>query len=81
MASKYRPLSADSHLEISPERWTLRVPEKYRDRSPRLIKLPNAGDGIIVEGQPVYVLELAVAERRKERRLCFRGGGATIQAI
>jgi predicted TIM-barrel fold metal-dependent hydrolase len=66
MASKYRLFSADSHLEISPERWTPRVPEKYRDRAPRLIKLPNGGDGIIVEGQPVYVLGLAVAGRPYE---------------
>lgn len=50
MASKYRCLSADSHLEISPGRWTPLVPENYRDRAPRLIKLPNGGDGIIVEG-------------------------------
>ena len=66
MASKYRLFSADSHLEISPGRWTDRVPEKYRDRAPRLIKLPNGGDGIIVEGQPVYVLGLAVAGRPYE---------------
>jgi len=66
MASKYRLFSADSHLEISPGRWTARVPEKYRDRAPRLITLPNGGDGIIVEGQPVYVLGLAVAGRPYE---------------
>ena len=66
MASKYRLFSADSHLEISPGRWTDRVPEKYRDRAPRLITLPNGGDGIIVEGQPVYVLGLAVAGRPYE---------------
>jgi len=41
MASKYRLFSADSHLEISPERWTERVPVKYRDRAPRLVKLAN----------------------------------------
>jgi predicted TIM-barrel fold metal-dependent hydrolase len=66
MASKYRLFSADSHLEISPQRWNGRVPQKYRDRAPRLIKLPNGGDGIIVEGQPVYVLGLAVAGRPYE---------------
>jgi len=66
MANKYRLFSADSHLEISPQRWTDRVPKKYRDRAPRLITLPNGGDGIIVEGQPVYVLGLAVAGRPYE---------------
>lgn len=66
MARNYRLFSADSHLEISPGRWTERVPEKYRDRAPRLIKLPNGGDGIIVENRPVYVLGLAVAGRPYE---------------
>ena len=58
MASKYRLFSADSHLEISPERWTKRVPNKYRDRAPRLIKLANGGDAIIVESRPMYVSDL-----------------------
>jgi predicted TIM-barrel fold metal-dependent hydrolase len=67
VASDYRLFSADSHLEISPERWTKRVPEKYRDRAPRLVKLPNGGDGVIVEGRPVYVLGLAIAGKPYER--------------
>ncbi len=67
MASKYRLFSADSHLEISPERWTERVPAKYRDRAPRLVKLPNGGDGIIIEGRPLYVVGLAIAGKPYER--------------
>ena len=67
MASKYRLFSADSHLEISPSRWTDRIPKKYRDRAPRLVKLPNGGDGIIVEGRPLYVVGLAIAGKPYER--------------
>lgn len=67
MASKYRLFSADSHLEISPERWTNRVPEKYRDRAPRLVKLANGGDGIIIEARPLYVVGLAIAGKPYER--------------
>jgi hypothetical protein len=67
MASKYRLFSADSHLEISPQRWTHRVPAKYRDRAPRLIKLANGGDGVIVENRPMYVLGLAIAGKPYER--------------
>src|SRR5258706_4398518 len=67
MASKYRLFSADSHLEISPSRWTNRVPEKYRDRAPRLVKLTNGGDGIIIEGRPLYVVGLAIAGKPYER--------------
>src|SRR5262245_10997377 len=67
MVRKYRLFSADSHLEISPIRWTDRVPEKYRDRAPRLVKLANGGDGVIIEGKPVYVLGLAIAAKPYER--------------
>jgi hypothetical protein len=67
MATKYRLFSADSHLEISPSRWTDRVPEKYRDRAPRLVKLANGGDGIIIEGRPLYVVGLAIAGKPYER--------------
>ena len=71
MPSRYGLFSADSHLEISPQRWTRRVPEKYRDRAPRLVKLANGGDGIIVEGRPVYVLGLAIAGKPYEQHeLC-----------
>ena len=67
MTTWYRLFSADSHLEISPSRWTDRVPEKYRDRAPRLVKLANGGDGIIIEGRPLYVVGLAIAGKPYER--------------
>src|SRR3990172_6310595 len=67
MAARYRLFSADSHLEISPQRWTERVPGKYRDRAPRLVKLSNGGDGIIVEGRPLYVVGLAIAGKPYQR--------------
>ena len=67
MPSNYQLFSADSHLEISPSRWTDRVPEKYRDRAPRLVKLANGGDGIIIEGRPLYVVGLAIAGKPYER--------------
>src|SRR2546426_6844541 len=47
-------LSSDGHLEVLPERWTPRMPAKYRERAPRTVKLPNGGDAILVEGQPPY---------------------------
>ncbi|MGH7844764.1 MAG: amidohydrolase family protein [Candidatus Binatia bacterium] len=49
MARAYRTISADSHLEISPDRWRDRVPARYRDRAPRVIRLPNGGDAILAE--------------------------------
>jgi uncharacterized protein len=50
MARSYRYISADSHFESPPEQWTHRVPQKYRDRAPRRIRLPNGYDGLLVEG-------------------------------
>ena len=47
-------LSSDGHLEVLPERWTPRMPAKYRVRAPRTIKLPDGGDAILVEGQAPY---------------------------
>lgn len=60
MARKCRTISADSHLEISPERWRQRTPAKFRDRAPRLVKLPNGGDAILIENRPLSVLGLAL---------------------
>jgi predicted TIM-barrel fold metal-dependent hydrolase len=42
----YRTISADSHVQFRAEEYAHRVPEKYRDRLPKLVKLPNGGDGI-----------------------------------
>lgn len=60
MARKYRIISGDSHLEISPERWRARTLAKFRDRAPRLVKLPNGGDAILIENRPLSVVGLAV---------------------
>src|SRR5713226_5577270 len=62
----YRIISADSHLEISPDRWAPRVPAMYRDRAPRLVKLPNGGDAIQIENRPLAVVGLAVTGKPYE---------------
>jgi hypothetical protein len=53
MARQYRLMSSDSNLEVPPERWVHRVPEKYRDRAPRTVTLPDGGDALLIEGQPL----------------------------
>jgi predicted TIM-barrel fold metal-dependent hydrolase len=53
MARKYRVISGDGHVETPPDGWLARIPEKYRDRAPRLIRLPDGSDGWLVEGQPM----------------------------
>ncbi len=52
MGRKYGIISADGHVETPPDPWVRHVPEKWRDRAPRLVHLPDGqGDGWIVEGQ------------------------------
>ena len=63
MAQKYGIFSADGHLEISPERWTPRVPIKYRERAPRLIDLPDGGNAVAVENRALYIVGLALGGR------------------
>jgi predicted TIM-barrel fold metal-dependent hydrolase len=53
MAKKYSIVSGDTHLEVPTSRWTVRVPEQYRDRAPRTVKLVNGGDGYVIEGLAV----------------------------
>src|SRR2546426_12066321 len=47
-------ISSDGHLEVRPERWSSRMPARYRDRAPHTIKLADGGDALVVEGQPPY---------------------------
>jgi predicted TIM-barrel fold metal-dependent hydrolase len=49
----YQVISADGHLEIPAEPWLRHVPERHRDRAPRLVKLPEGGEGWLIEGQPM----------------------------
>ena len=53
MARKYTLMSSDGHLEVPPERWVHRVPQKYRDRAPHTVRLPDGGDALMIEGQPL----------------------------
>src|SRR3954469_6681212 len=53
MPRQYRLMSADGHLEVPPERWAHRVPKKYRERAPHTVKLPDGGDALMIEGQPL----------------------------
>jgi predicted TIM-barrel fold metal-dependent hydrolase len=50
--AEYELLSADSHLEVKPERWTHRIAEEYRDHAPHTVTLPDGGDGFVVDGMP-----------------------------
>ena len=56
MARNYRIISGDSHLQIASERWTHRVPAKYRDQAPHTIRMPDGTDGTVAgEGSRTQV--------------------------
>ena len=50
MSRRHRKISADSHIEVPPHIWSRGVPDPFKDIAPKYIKLPNGGDGFIVEG-------------------------------
>jgi predicted TIM-barrel fold metal-dependent hydrolase len=56
MANKYPMLSSDGHLEVLPERWTQRMPAKYRDQAPTTTTLPDGSDAIVMEGAGPFKL-------------------------
>jgi uncharacterized protein len=53
MPRQFTLMSSDGHLEVPPERWSERVPEKYRERAPKTVHLPDGGDALLIEGQPL----------------------------
>lgn len=50
MARQYNVISADSHLEVDSKHWIHRIPEQYRDRAPRIIRMATGGDAWVIEG-------------------------------
>jgi len=48
MARNYKYISGDSHLEIDSKHWLPRVPEKYRDQAPRLVRQAHGGDAWLI---------------------------------
>ena len=49
---KYKAISADGHVNEPPKLWVENLPEKFRDRGPRVIETPKTkGHAWIMEGQ------------------------------
>jgi predicted TIM-barrel fold metal-dependent hydrolase len=44
VAKAYRYISGDSHLEIDSKYWIGRIPAKYRDQAPRLVRQTDGSD-------------------------------------
>ena len=72
MAKTYPMLSSDGHLEVLPERWTSRMPAKYRALAPHTTTLPDGSDAIVMEGSGPFRVS---NDLRQSRRL-EKGGTA-----
>lgn len=48
---QYRYISGDSHLEIDSKHWLDRVPAKYRDYAPQLVRQANGSDAWMIGDQ------------------------------
>ena len=89
MGRTYRVISGDSHLDLSPERWTHRVPPEWRDRAPRLVKLPNGADAVAIENRPLHPVSFArmggvpssEAHKRKPTFAGHAGSGSPEQRL
>jgi len=53
MGRKYQIISGDGHVETPPEAFVKYVPKQWVDRAPRLINLPEGGEGWLIEGMPL----------------------------
>jgi len=49
----YKVISADGHLELPMDRLLPFIPKQYHDRAPRLVKLRDGGEALMVEGWPL----------------------------
>jgi predicted TIM-barrel fold metal-dependent hydrolase len=52
MSRAYQLISADSHLDLAPDRWTHHVPKKWKERAPRRVQLESGEEAIAIEDQP-----------------------------
>lgn len=51
MARRYRLISGDSHLEIDSKNWLDRVPAKYREQGPRLVRQADGSDAWMINNK------------------------------
>jgi predicted TIM-barrel fold metal-dependent hydrolase len=48
----YQLISGDAHLETPPYAWTRRVPARFQEFAPKVVKAPEGGDLIVLKGMP-----------------------------
>lgn len=71
--SNYNVISADAHLELSPELWTDRLPAEVRDQAPQVVALPDGGDGVVIAGDSPVPLGLQLTGGQKYSEFRTKG--------
>jgi predicted TIM-barrel fold metal-dependent hydrolase len=69
----YQVVSADTHLEVPPTLWAEYLEASFRNQAPRLVDLPDGGEGwLLGEGEPVPI-GVNISSGRKYREFIERG--------
>jgi len=68
----YRVIDADSHLSSPPDVYTSRVPAKYKDRAPRLVRMDGHDAWVVDGGSPRPLTILAAAAGKTAAELAKR---------
>jgi predicted TIM-barrel fold metal-dependent hydrolase len=72
-------ISGDSHLETDPRHWTGRVAIEHRDRVPRVTRLSDGTDALLIEGTPARRLNMGDFYGGKGRESQQWGSGSTYE--
>jgi len=83
MAGAYNIISGDSHLDLSPDGWVPYLPEKWRVRAPRRVKLGDGNEALIIENRPPMSPTGLVGTVHQDRLVRFdsEGGGPPEQRL
>ena len=67
---EFRCISADSHLEIRPDRYTKRVPQEYQGHMPQVVTLSDGTLAVFQEGKPLerLISNISCGKPYEERR-------------
>lgn len=71
--AQYNVISADAHIECSPELWVRRMPKALRDQAPQVVRLPEGGDAVSIAGGPPAPLGLQLTGGQKFSEFVTKG--------
>jgi uncharacterized protein len=60
----FKIISSDDHIQEPPDTWTSRLPDKLRDRAPKLVSTPE-GDAWVVENKRARLIGLQFAAGKR----------------